>query len=67
MLSFRIPDRLMIKLRELSKLLAQVQQVAETLGLRELDYIKRNAIISNIGASTRIENAVLTNADELHS
>ena len=53
----------MIKLRELSKLLAQVQQVAETLGLRELDYIKRNAIISNIGASTRIENAVLTNAE----
>lgn len=63
MISFTIPDKLVIKLRKLSEILANTKQIAETLSGQELDYIKRNVFISNVGASTRIENAVLTNAE----
>jgi len=63
MLSFEISDVLIIKLRELSKALANIQQVASSLEPKELRFIKRNALISNIGASTRIENAVLTDSE----
>ena len=62
-LSFTIPDKIVIKLRKLSEMLANVKQIAETLSVQELEYIKRNVFISNVGASTRIENAVLTNAE----
>ena len=63
MLSYKIPNNLIVKLRELSKSFALLQQEAESLSSDELDYIKRSSLISNIGASTRIENAVLTNAE----
>lgn len=63
MLSFLIPDILIIRLRELANTLAKTKQMAETLDARELNYIKSNVFVSTIGASTRIENAVLTDAE----
>lgn len=63
MLSF-IPSSKVVK--ALKKLQGQVVETAlrlETLSSGETKYLNRCALISNVGASTRIENAVLTDAE----
>lgn len=63
MLSYSISAMLTKQLRELAQALAQAHQEAKGIDRDELTFIHRNVKISNIGASTRIENAVLTDAE----
>jgi Fic family protein len=63
MLSFHIEDTRVKELRQIAQALARKHQTALSMENEELDYIRRNAHISTIGASTRIENAVLTDAE----
>ena len=50
-------------MKDLSDSLAKLSMKISNLSAVEQNYIKRNVFISNIGASTRIENAVLTDAE----
>ena len=59
MLSFQIAEKMTKGLRELVQATAQMQPLLSALEDAELDYIHRNVLISMVGASTRIENAVL--------
>ena len=63
MLSFHIEDTRVKELRQIAQALARKHQTALSMDNEEMDYIRRNAHISTIGASTRIENAVLTDAE----
>ena len=63
MLSFSLSDKNISSLKSLAQLAAKKQQVIEQLNEEELEYIQRHVRISMIGASTRIENAVLTDAE----
>lgn len=63
MLSYLLSDQTINKLRELSQLAARQQLLLSQLAPEERDYIHRNVRISTIGDSTRIENAVLTDAE----
>ena len=63
MLSYQLSNQNINSLKSLAQLAAKKQQIIEQLGKEELDYIGRNVRISTIGASTRIENAVLTDAE----
>ena len=62
-MSFQINDSIVVELRKLSQSIALTQQTIRAMDNEELSYIHRNALISNVGASTRIENAVLTDAE----
>lgn len=61
MLSFELNQQVLEKLLELKALAAEYYQ--ELLGLdeEEAKFLNHCALVSNIGSSTRIENAVLTN------
>lgn len=63
MLSFQIDAQLTTALRELAQECARRHELVQALSPEELDFIHRNVRISSIGASTRIENAVLTDAE----
>lgn len=63
MLSYTITDTLTIKLKEVSDLAAEWTQVIKAFEEEERDFIRRQARISNIGSTTRIENATLTNVE----
>jgi Fic family protein len=63
MMSFQINDSIVIELRKLAQSIALTHQAVNGMENRELDYIHRNVLISTVGASTRIENAVLTDAE----
>jgi Fic family protein len=63
MLSFTLSDQTIVKLRDLSQEAVRLQLMLQQLSPEERDFIHRNARISTIGASTRIENAVLTDAE----
>ncbi len=63
MMSFQIDDSLSIELRELAQATARKHQTVLSIGSEELFYTHRNVLVSMIGASTRIENAVLTDAE----
>jgi len=63
MMSFQINDSIVIELRKLAQSIALTHQAVRGMDSEELDYIHRNVLISNVGASTRIENAVLTDAE----
>jgi len=63
MLSFKIQLELEKDLKELEGLIVEKYKECETLTQPEIDYIEEQALISNVGASTRIENAVLTNSE----
>ena len=60
MLSFTPTEAMEKALRDMQGLIAYNQVTLETLPPEELEYLRHNAFISSIGASTRIENAVLT-------
>jgi Fic family protein len=63
MLSFTPSQKIENKLKILQGLLAETYKDLEALSPDETKYIHRCAFISNIGASTRIENAVLTDQE----
>ena len=63
MMSFQINDSIVIELRKLTQSIAVTHQAVHGMDRDELDYIHRNVLISTVGASTRIENAVLTDAE----
>jgi Fic family protein len=63
MLSYQIDTQLTKKLVGLNERIADQHATVCRLPLEELDAIHRYARISMIGASTRIENAVLTDAE----
>ncbi len=63
MLSFTPGHKLQNELRILQGLFAETYKYIEGLSPEEAKYLHRFALISNIGASTRIENAVLTDSE----
>jgi len=63
MISFQINDSIVIELRKLTQSIALTHQAVRGMDSEGLDYIHRNVLISTVGASTRIENAVLTDAE----
>ena len=63
MISFQIDDSLSIELRELAQATALKHQTVLLIGSEELSYTHRNVLVSMVGASTRIENVVLTDAE----
>jgi len=63
MLSFTPSQKIENRLKILQGLLAETYKDLEALSPDETRYIHRCAFISNIGASTRIENAVLTDQE----
>ena len=63
MLSFTPSPKMENRLKILQGLLAETYKDLEALSPEETKYIHRCAFISNIGASTRIENAVLTDQE----
>lgn len=63
MLSFILNNSLVEELRSLNSEFAKVAQEVSSVSEKEYQSIQRMALISTIGASTRIENAVLTNSE----
>ncbi len=63
MLSFAPDSKSEKKLINLNGLLVETYKGLESLSPEEAGYLHRFALISNIGASTRIENAVLTDRE----
>ena len=63
MLSFTPGQKLENELRVLQGILVETYKNIENLSPEEAKYLHRFALISNIGASTRIENAVLTDQE----
>jgi Fic family protein len=63
MLSFTPDHKLENELRIVQGLLVETYKNIEDLSPDESKYLHRFALISNIGASTRIENAVLTDSE----
>ena len=63
MLSFIPSNRIENELKRLQGLFVETYKELEALSPDEARYLHRFALISNIGASTRIENAVLTDQE----
>lgn len=63
MLSFTPSQKLESELRILQGIIVETYKNIEELSPEETKYLHRFALISNIGASTRIENAVLTDQE----
>ena len=63
MLSFTPGQKLENELRILQGDIVEIYKNIERLSTEEANYLHRFALISNIGASTRIENAVLTDPE----
>lgn len=63
MLSFRPSVKLEREMKRLHARFVESHKSLENLTLEEERYLNRFALISNIGASTRIENAVLTDGE----
>jgi len=63
MLSFKPSTRLEIEMKRLHGLFVESWTSLGGISSEEARYLNRFAFISNIGASTRIENAVLTDQE----
>ncbi len=63
MLSFTPGSRIENQLKTLQGLLVETYKGLETAVAEEKHFLKKCALISNIGATTRIENAVLTDVE----
>ncbi|MFH0800554.1 MAG: Fic family protein [Pseudomonadota bacterium] len=63
MLSFNITDDLTKKLKEITDLSAEKRAFLDTLSPDHQQSIHRYALISTIGSTTRIENAILTDVE----
>lgn len=63
MLSFTPGSRIEHQLKTLQGLLVEAYKGLETAVTEEKDFLRQCALISNVGATTRIENAVLTDVE----
>ena len=63
MLSFTPGSRIENQLKTLQGLLVEAYKGLETATTEEKDFLRKYALISNVGATTRIENAVLTDVE----
>ena len=63
MLSFVPGNAIEKRLRQIQGQLAEICHITESLQPEEKEYLQHSALISTIGASTRIENAVLTDPE----
>ena len=63
MLSFTPGSRIENQLKSLQGLLVEAYKGLESATTEEKDFLRKCALISNIGATTRIENAVLTDVE----
>jgi len=63
MLSFAPSIKLEMEMKRLQGLIVEFYKSLEGISSEESRYLNRFAFISNIGASTRIENAVLTDRE----
>lgn len=63
MISFKATENLEKRLKKLQEQIIEKYKDFEKLNKEEKAYIHKQAFISNIGASTRIENAVLTDIE----
>ena len=63
MLSFTPSSRIEKQLKTLQGLLVEAYKGLETATTEEKDFLRKCALISNVGATTRIENAVLTDVE----
>ena len=63
MISFELNLKLEKELKKLEASLIEKYDEIKHLKLEERKYIEKQALISNVGASTRIENAVLTDIE----
>jgi Fic family protein len=63
MLSFELSAQQIQKLKHLQNGFEKLAHFLEELPANKKNYIRRQSIISNIGASTRIENAILTDTE----
>ena len=63
MLSFALDSKIETRLKDLQALLVETHVRLAGIPKREADYLNHCALISNVGASTRIENAVLTDPE----
>lgn len=63
MISFRPSERLEKELKKVQEKIIEKSKEVEDLKPEEKRYIEKQGLISNIGASTRIENAVLTDIE----
>ncbi len=63
MLSFTPSGRVEKQLKTLQSLLVEAYKGLETATTEEKDFLRKCALISNVGATTRIENALLTDVE----
>lgn len=63
MISFNPSEKLEKELKKVHELIIEKSKELESLKPEERKYIEKQALISNVGASTRIENAVLTDIE----
>ena len=63
MLSFTPGSRIEKQLKTLQVLLVETYKGLETAAVEEKHFLEKCALISNVGATTRIENAVLTDVE----
>ena len=63
MISFKPPEKLEKELKKVQEQIVEKYKEIESFNQEEKNYLKKQALISNIGASTRIENAVLTDIE----
>ena len=63
MISFKPSEKLEKGLKKLQEQIVERYKEIESFTQEEKNYIKKQSFISNIGASTRIENAVLTDVE----
>ena len=63
MISFNPSEKLEKELKKVQEQIVEVYKEIEIFTQEEKNYIKKQVFISNIGASTRIENAVLTDIE----
>jgi len=63
MISFKPSEKLEKELKKVQEQIVEKYKEIESFKQDEKDYIKKQSFISNIGASTRIENAVLTDIE----
>ena len=63
MLSFTPGSRIENQLKTLQGLLVEAYKGLETARTEEKDFLRKCALIGNVGATTRIENAVLTDVE----
>lgn len=63
MLSFALQPKIETRLKDLQAHLVEAHGRLRGMPKREADYLGHCALVSNVGASTRIENAVLTDSE----